>query len=87
MADKLRRRFQQTQPSNDWLGRFAHFNLHFGRYLRDGIGLFLIAGAVISLLGLWNLTGGLLLTPWSEFLAVWLGWGSYLLLIGAGLAG
>jgi DNA segregation ATPase FtsK/SpoIIIE, S-DNA-T family len=87
MADKLRRRFQQTPPSNDWLGRFAHFNLHFGRYLRDGIGLFLIAGAIISLLGLWDLTGGLLLTPWSEFLAIWLGWGSYLLLIGAGLAG
>jgi S-DNA-T family DNA segregation ATPase FtsK/SpoIIIE len=87
MADKLQHRFEDPQPSNDWLSRLARFNLHFGRYLRDSVGVLLIAAAIISLLGLWNLTGGLLLTPWSQFLGLWFGWGSYLLILGVGLAG
>ncbi len=87
MADKLRQRFEESRPPNDMLERLARFNLHFGRYLRDGAGVFLIAVAVISLLGLWGATGGLLLTPWSQFLGTWFGWGSYLLLIGVALGG
>ncbi|MGA7195332.1 MAG: hypothetical protein WBW94_17070, partial [Anaerolineales bacterium] len=55
---------QQTAP-NDLLDRFEHFNLHFGRYLRDVTGVLLIAIALMSLLALWNLTSGILLTPWS----------------------
>jgi S-DNA-T family DNA segregation ATPase FtsK/SpoIIIE len=87
MSDKLNRRFQQSPPSRDWLERFVRFNLHFGRYLRDGSAVFLIAGAIVSLLGLLKFTGGLLLTPWSDFLRIWFGWGSYLLLAGAILGG
>ena len=87
MADKLRPRFEESRPPNDMLERFARFNLHFGRYLRDGAGVFLIAVALISLLGLLGATGGLLLTPWSQFLGTWFGWGSYLLLIGVALGG
>jgi DNA segregation ATPase FtsK/SpoIIIE, S-DNA-T family len=87
MADKVRRRFQQSQPPSDLLERFANFNRHFGRFLRDGLGLLLIAGAVISLLGLLDLTGGVILTPWSNFLSLWFGWGAYLLVAGAALAG
>ncbi len=87
MTIKPHRRFQQTPPSNDWLGRFARFNLHFGRYLRDVSGIVLIALALMSLLAIWNLTGGVLLTPWSTFLATWFGWGSYLLLVAMGLGG
>jgi len=86
MADKLNRRLQPP-PSNDLLQRLARFNLHFGRYLRDGLGIFLIAAAMISLLGLLKLTGGLILTPWSSFLSVWFGWGSYVLLLGALVGG
>ncbi len=87
MADKLNRRFQQSPPSNDLLQRLARFNVHFGRYLRDGAGILLIAGAIISLLGVLGVTGGVLLTPWSSFLSVWFGWGSYLLVAGAVAAG
>jgi S-DNA-T family DNA segregation ATPase FtsK/SpoIIIE len=87
MADKLNRRFQQSPPSNDLLQRLARFNVHFGRYLRDGAGIFLIASAIISLLGVLGLTGGIVLTPWSAFLSTWFGWGSYLLALGAIAAG
>src|SRR5512142_11019 len=86
MADKVNPRVQPPS-SNDLLERFARFNLHFGRYIRDGLGIFLIAAAVISMLGELNLTGGMLLTPWSDFLGLWLGWGSYVLLLGAALGG
>src|SRR5512140_1531277 len=87
MADQLNRRFQQTPPSSDLLHRLARFNLHFGRYLRDGLGIFLIAAAVIALLGVLTVTGGLLLTPLSQQLSQWLGWGSYLLMAGMAWVG
>ncbi len=87
MADKVDRRIQQPPPSNDLLERLARFNLHFGRFIRDGLGIFLIAAACISLLGLLSFTGGMVLTPWSDFLGSWFGWGSFLLLAGVVLGG
>ena len=87
MNDKPRRRFQQIQPSNDWLDRLTRFNLHFGRYLRDVLGIFLVVSALLSLLSLWNITGGVLLTPWSSFLASWFGWGSYVLILAMAFTG
>jgi DNA segregation ATPase FtsK/SpoIIIE, S-DNA-T family len=87
MADKTERNFPQPQPANDLLGRAARFDAHFGRYLRDGLGIFLIAAGLISLLGLMHVTGGSALTPWSSFLGMWLGWGGYLLMIGIVTAG
>jgi S-DNA-T family DNA segregation ATPase FtsK/SpoIIIE len=80
-------RYQHTQPPDDWLGRLARFNLHFGRFLRDAAGIACIAAALMSLLALWGLTGGVVLTPWSTFLATWFGWGSYLLVVVLGFAG
>lgn len=87
MDSKPPRRYQQLPPSNDWLDRLSRFNLHFGRYFRDVFGVFLIALALLSLLALWNLTGGVLLTPWSTFLASWFGWGSYLLILAMAFGG
>ena len=81
MNHKPQRRYQQVPPSNDWLDRLTRFNLHFGRFLRDAFGIFLIALALMSLLSILNLTGGVLLTPWSTFLESWFGWGSYLLIL------
>src|SRR5574337_439250 len=83
---KSRRRFQQGSP-NDWLDRLARFNLHFGRFLRDALGVLLIALAMMSLLVLWGLTGGKLLTPLSSLLSTWFGWGSYLILFAMGYGG
>jgi hypothetical protein len=87
MMKKIQRRYQQSPPTDDWLERFTRFNLHFGRYLRDVTGILLIALALISLLGIWGLTSGVILSPWSAFLSTWFGWGSYLLLLATGLTG
>lgn len=87
MSNAGRRRYQQGQPSNDWLDRLARFNLHFGRYFRDVFGVLFLAIALMSLLALWGWTRGVLLSPWAGVLAVWLGWGSYLLIAGLGYAG
>lgn len=82
-----RPRSQEEPPKNDWLDRLARFDAHFGRFARDAAGVFLLALAAMSLMALWKLTGGALLTPWADFLQTWLGWGSYLLLLGFILAG
>jgi len=74
-------------PQNDWLDRLARFNLQFGRFVRDAIGVALIAFAFMSLLAVWEFTDGALLTPFSFFLRLWLGWGSMLVLIGIGFIG
>lgn len=77
----------QDEPKNDWLDRLERFNAHFGRFLRDVGGVILLALAAMTLLALWGLTRGALLTPWANFLERWLGWGSHLLVVGMVLAG
>ena len=74
-------------PQNDWLDRLARFNAQFGRFMRDAFGVALIAFAFMSLLAIWELTNGVLLTPFSIFLRRWFGWGSMLVLIGIGYIG
>ena len=81
------RPFEQEEPPNDWLDRLAHFNLHFGRFLRDASGVVLIALALMSLLALWGVTNGLLLTPWANLLKLSFGWGSYLVVLGLAAGG
>ena len=78
---------QQQPPSNDWLDRLARFNLHFGRFISDVIGVSLIALALMSLLATWKLTSGYFLTPWAGVLSIWFGWGSYLVILAIGYAG
>jgi S-DNA-T family DNA segregation ATPase FtsK/SpoIIIE len=41
----------------------------------------------MSLLAMWGVTGGILLTPWATFLGTWFGWGSYLLICAVTYAG
>lgn len=81
MTKSSRRRYQEAEPTNDWLGRLSRLGIHFGRFLRDAVGILLLAAAVMSALATWGLTGGAILTAWSGFLAIWLGWGGYLLII------
>ena len=88
MSDKSSRRYQQQQPpKNDWLDRLARFNLHFGRFIRDVVGVLLIALALMSLLAIWNLTKGYFLSPWAGALSTWFGWGSYLVIAAIGYGG
>lgn len=75
------------EPQNDWLDRWAQFNLHFGRFLRDAFGVMLLALAAMSLFALFGWTGGLLLTAWMNLLLVAFGWGSYLVVLEIGAAG
>ncbi len=87
-----KRQYSHTEappPSsqNDWLERLSRFNLHFGRFLRDAIGVLLVAFALMSLLAVLRFTDGALLTPFADSLKLWFGWGSYLVLFGLGYLG
>ena len=77
----------EPEVRDDWLGRLARFNLHFGRSLRDAVGIFLIAMALMTLLALRKYTGGILLTPWAGFLSLWFGWGAYIVALAIGFSG
>ena len=81
---------QQTYESemrDDWLDRLARFNEHFGRFVRDALGVLLIAAALMSFLALGGYTRGALLTPWSDLLSEQFGWGSYLVVLAIGYVG
>ena len=95
-----KRQYSQAEPQNDWLERLTRFNLHFGRFLRDAIGLLLIAFAVMFLLAVFELIynqathgtatvfmGGAILAFVARWLTLWFGWGSLLILFGIGYIG
>jgi DNA segregation ATPase FtsK/SpoIIIE, S-DNA-T family len=87
---KPKRKYSHVEPpvpQNDWLERFTNFSLHFGRFFRDAIGVILIAFAVMSLLAVWSITEGIILTPFANTLKIWFGWGSLLILFGIGYLG
>jgi len=84
-----KRQYAQAElpPQNTWLDRLAHFNTQFGRFLRDAVGVALIAFALMSLLAVWEFTDGILLMPFSILLRRWVGWGSLLVIFGIGYLG
>jgi len=86
---KMRREpfYQMEEPGNDWLDRLVGFNQHFGRYVRDAIGVILLASAVMIALGLMKVSQGSALIFVTDQLSYWLGWGSYLAAVSIGLAG
>lgn len=77
----------KSESRDDWLDRLASFNQHFGRFVRDILGVILIAFAVMTFLALLGYTDGAFLIPWVGLLSLWFGWGSYLVLLGIGSAG
>jgi len=77
----------ESETRDGWLDRLTQFNHHFGRFLRDALGVVLIAFALMSFLALGNFTEGALLSPWADLLALWFGWGAYLLIIAIGYSG
>ncbi|MHB8776900.1 MAG: FtsK/SpoIIIE family DNA translocase [Anaerolineales bacterium] len=84
-----KRQYAQAElpPQNNWLDKLSRFNTQFGRFLRDAIGVALIAFALMSLLAVWEFTDGILLTPFSILLRRWVGWGSLLVIFGIGYLG
>ncbi len=80
--------FANARPSeNDWLDRLAHFNLHFGRFLRDAFGILFLAFALMLLLAIWGKTDGVVLGWLAQKLTLWIGWGSYLVILWFGYGG
>ena len=77
----------ESEMRDDWLDRLARFNEHFGRFVRDALGVILIAAALMSLLALGGYTRGALLTPWSDVLSLQFGWGAYLVVLAIGYVG
>ncbi|HSO28131.1 MAG TPA: DNA translocase FtsK, partial [Anaerolineales bacterium] len=69
-------------------GLFSLF-LRVGRYGTDAVGVFLLALAAMTILGLLipDWTSGYLITPWIEFLLTWFGWGIVWLITAIGIAG
>ena len=67
MPDKKRYYTDEPAPPNliEWVQLAKN---HFGRFAFDIGGVILFAFALMTLLALFNLTGGLLLTPWSLIL-------------------
>lgn len=86
---KSKRTYHQNQPSiqNDWLDRLARFNTQFGRFVRDALGVTLIAFSIMFLLAAFGYTEGFLLSPIAITLRRWFGWGCVFVLLGIGYLG
>lgn len=87
--NKLRNTYEQSQPpiQNDWLDRLARFNTQFGRFVRDALGVGLIAFSIMFLLAAFGYTEGFLLSPIAIALRVWFGWGCVFVLLGIAYLG
>jgi len=77
----------EPEARNDWLDGLARFNQHFGRFMRDALGVILIAASLMSLLALGGYTEGMVLTPWADLISLWFGWGAYLVVLAIGYSG
>lgn len=71
----------ESEVNNDWIDRLAGFDQHFGRFVRDTVGVLLIAAALMTFLALRSYTRGVLLTPWTDWLSLWFGSGAYLVVL------
>ena len=93
-AGKFPKQTQRINPakstgtqSNASLDTGIRMPTGFQRFTWDIGGVACLAFAVMTLLGLLNLTGGVLLTWWAGVLRHWFGWGGFLIPLVAGLLG
>ncbi|MFN3492571.1 MAG: hypothetical protein ACK40V_10170, partial [Anaerolineales bacterium] len=86
---KRHKQYEQSQLpiQNDWLDKLARFNAQFGRFLRDVIGVALIALALIFLLAAFGYTEGFLVSRIAIELRLWFGWGCIFILFGVAYFG
>jgi S-DNA-T family DNA segregation ATPase FtsK/SpoIIIE len=101
-----KRKFEQAVPPSDsqseWLQSLARFNLRFGRFARDIIGIAVIAFAIMSLFAILEFSGnqnqpldgktttfvgGVVLNFIAGGLTLWFGWGSFIILFAVGYLG
>ncbi len=86
MTKKRSGKAAQEKPSNSrsqgtGLDAALRYLMRFQYLWRDIGGVLALALALLTLLGLLGLTGGTLVTPWTDFLRLWLGWGSILAVV------
>jgi hypothetical protein len=72
---------------SEGLENFAGFYLRFRRFFRDVVGVALVSFALMSLIAIWGMTDGVLITPFAGFLSLWFGWGSYIIILGIAYLG
>ncbi len=77
----------EAPRSSNWVDRLARLETHFGRFLWDILGVFLLAFALMTILGILGLSKGTLLEKWVSLLESWLGWGSFLVILATGVVG
>ncbi|HEX7620299.1 MAG TPA: DNA translocase FtsK, partial [Anaerolineales bacterium] len=85
-SDSKEDQSRTTHPV-DWIDRLARLETHFGRFLWDILGVFLLVVGLMTLLGISGLSKGTLLQIWVSLLGNWLGWGSILLILASGAMG
>ena len=77
----------QNLPSSSDIRSSIRFLLRFERFYWDIAGVFTLMFAALTLIALLGLSRGTLLEVWAALLRRWLGWGSGLVVVVAGLAG
>src|SRR3990172_11930669 len=82
-----KRTFVAQQPPSGGLARLRNFRLNLGSYVAEAVGMVLLAGALLTLLGLLGLTAGNILSPLINLLRRWLGWGAILVVLTLASAG
>ncbi len=75
------------RPRRSLFDQFAGLRGGLGIYASEISGVLLLALALVTILGLVGLTGGVWLNPWINIWRRWLGWGAVLVVFGLGLAG
>jgi len=78
---------ETTAPVNKPVEQLASFWLRFERFGVDIVGVGVLAGALITLLGLAKLSRGSFMTPWVSLLTRAFGWGSFLVIGSIGALG
>ncbi len=76
-----------SEGQSSWLDTPFRYLSNFRRFGYDIGGVLALAFALMTLLALFDLTGGALLTWWARLLRSFLGWGSILMVVVAGIAG
>jgi DNA segregation ATPase FtsK/SpoIIIE, S-DNA-T family len=78
---------EQAAPRRDFLDWLQSTQTHFGRYASDIGGVLLLTLAVLTLLGLLEVTDGALINLWVFSLQRWLGFGSSFVILTLALGG
>jgi S-DNA-T family DNA segregation ATPase FtsK/SpoIIIE len=83
----MRKQRIASQSRFGFLSWFQTLRLNLGSYIAEAFGLMLLAGSLLTLLGLVGITEGNLLNPWINLLRRWLGWGAILIVLTLASAG